>query len=119
MGQAFNKGLNVDEKKERFLNSLKNIEGKNEQQLDLIRDQGDKQLNLIGRIKTDKTKATEFGNERNKKLRELKDRIKKEDTKYGSDDQNFVYTTTGRKNTYNFTKYTYLMNFTQDVSEEK
>ena len=47
LGQVFNKGLKTDEKQKGLLKRLKNIEGKNEQQLDLIRDQGDKQLDLI------------------------------------------------------------------------
>ena len=47
LGQVFNKGLKTDEKQKGLLKRLKNIEGKNEQQLDLIRDQGDKQLGLI------------------------------------------------------------------------
>ena len=46
LGQVFNKGLTVDEKQEGLLKKLKNIEGKNEQQLDLIRDQDDKQLRI-------------------------------------------------------------------------
>ena len=54
LGQVFNKGLSVDERKEGLLKRLKNIEGKNEQQLDLIRDQGEKELDLIGRINTEK-----------------------------------------------------------------
>ena len=56
LGQVFNKGLDVGEKQEGFLKRLKNIEGKNEQQLDLIRGQGDRQLDLIGRINTEKIK---------------------------------------------------------------
>ena len=47
LGRVFNKGLTADEKQEGLLKRLKNIEGKNEQQLDLIRDQDDKQLDLI------------------------------------------------------------------------
>ena len=56
LGQVFNKRLNVDEKNEEFLKRLKNIGGKNEQQLDWIRDQNEKQLDLTGKINTDKTK---------------------------------------------------------------
>ena len=44
LGQVFNKGLNADEKNKGLLKRLKNIKGKNEQQLDLIRDQGEKLL---------------------------------------------------------------------------
>ena len=102
-----------------MLKRLKNIEGKNEQQLDFIRDQGDKQLDLIGGINTSKTKTIEFGNERNKELEKLRNRIREEEIKIESDDKKFVYTTTDRKNTYNFTKYTYLMNFAKNMYEEK
>ena len=35
-GQVFNKGLDVNEKKEGLLKRFKNIKGKNEQQLDLV-----------------------------------------------------------------------------------
>ena len=42
-----NKGLNEKNKKEGLLKRLKNIEGKNEDQLDAIRDQGEKQLDAI------------------------------------------------------------------------
>ena len=49
LGQVFNKGLDVSGKNEELLKRLKNIEGKNEQQLELIKDQGDKQLNLINK----------------------------------------------------------------------
>ena len=47
LGQVFNKGLNVNEKQEGLLKSLKNIEHKIDNQLDLIRDQEDRQLNKI------------------------------------------------------------------------
>ena len=56
LGQIYTKGLNANEKNEGFLKRLKTIEGKNEQQLDLIRDQNENQLDLIGKINTDKTK---------------------------------------------------------------
>ena len=49
LGQVFNRGLNTSGKKEGLLKRLKNIEGKNEQQLELIKNQGEKQLNLINK----------------------------------------------------------------------
>ena len=57
LGEIFNKGLDSSEKQEGLLKRLKNIEGKNEQQLDLTRDQGDRQLDLIGRTNTNRTKS--------------------------------------------------------------
>ena len=56
LGQVFHKGLDFSEKQEGLLKRLKNIEGKNEQQLDLIKDQRDKQLGLINKLNGDKTK---------------------------------------------------------------
>ena len=54
LDQVFNKGLDVTEKKEILLKRLKNIEGKNEQQLELIKTQGEKQLNLINKNNLEK-----------------------------------------------------------------
>ena len=71
LGQVFNKGLDAGEKQEGLLKRLKNIEGKNEQQLDLIRDQGDRQLDLFGRINTEKTKSIEFFDKENKDAQKL------------------------------------------------
>ena len=44
LGQVLNKGLDLDERKEGLLKRLKNIEDKNEEQLEVIRDQEEKQL---------------------------------------------------------------------------
>ena len=46
LDKVFNKGLDERDKKEGLLKRLKNI-GKNEQQLESIRDQGEKQLDVI------------------------------------------------------------------------
>ena len=47
LGKVFTKGLDESDKKEGLLTGLKNIEGKNKDQLDAIRDEGEKQLNAI------------------------------------------------------------------------
>ena len=57
MDELFNKGLDAGKKQER---KAKNIEGKNEQRLDLIREQRDKQLNLISKIKSEKINPFDF-----------------------------------------------------------
>ena len=77
LGQVFNKGLEKNDKNEGLFKRLKNIKNKIEQQLDLIRDQGDRQLDLTGKINTDKTKAIEFYDESNKILIELAKRVEK------------------------------------------
>ena len=50
LGKIFNKGLSKDDKKEGILKRIKNIEGKNEEQLKLIEDQEKKQLEEIKNI---------------------------------------------------------------------
>ena len=47
LGKVFNKGLDKNDEKEGLLKRLKNIEGKNKDQLDAIKDQGEKQLDAI------------------------------------------------------------------------
>ena len=43
LGKILNRGLDESDKKEGLLKRLKNIGGKNEQQLEVIKDQGEKQ----------------------------------------------------------------------------
>ena len=50
LSKIFNKGLSEDDKKEGLFKRLKNIEGKNEVQLQAIKDQGEKQLREIKNI---------------------------------------------------------------------
>ena len=50
--QVFNKMLTKNEKQEGLLKRLKSIENKRDNLLDLIRDQGDRQLDLIGNFNT-------------------------------------------------------------------
>ena len=55
LGQVFNKGLDESDKKEGLLKRLKNTEGKNEQQLEAIknlRKNSQKQLKIKTKIKT-------------------------------------------------------------------
>ena len=47
LGKIFNKGLKEEDKKEGLLKRLKNIEDKNEEQLDEIKYQGERQLNMV------------------------------------------------------------------------
>ena len=53
MGTTFSKGSKEEGKSEGLLKRLKNIEGKYEEQLKAIEDQGNKQLSAIKNIKTD------------------------------------------------------------------
>ena len=71
LGKIFNKSLDESDKKEGFLKRLKNIEGKNKDQLDVIKDQGEKQLDATEKQKENKPKI----NEKDEKLVYLRDRI--------------------------------------------
>ena len=55
LGKIFNKGLSEDDKKEGLLKRLKNIEGKNEVQLQAIKDQGKKQFREIKHVNKSNT----------------------------------------------------------------
>ena len=46
-GKIFNKGLSEDDKNEGLFKRLENIKDKNENQSQLIKDQGEKQLNEL------------------------------------------------------------------------
>ena len=61
MGTTFSKGSKEEGKSEGLLKRLKNIEGKNEEQLKAIEDQGNKQLNAIKNIKAGSKSLKEIG----------------------------------------------------------
>ena len=77
LGQVFNKGLDTSDKKEGILNKLKNIEGRNEQQLELIKNQREKQLNLINKSNRE-SKKKEIQSSLNPEAKQLIDETKKE-----------------------------------------
>ena len=88
LGKVFNKGLDESDKKEGLLKRLKNIEGKNKDQLDAIRDQGEKQLgaiekqrrkNLKGIEKQEKLKKYKTKKITKNKKKELIKRVEKEE----------------------------------------
>ena len=59
LGKVFNKGLEESDKKERLLKRLRNIGGKNKDQLDAIKDQGEKQLDATEKQKENKLQMVE------------------------------------------------------------
>ena len=119
-GQVFNKGLKKDEKQEGLLKRLKNIEGKTEQQLDLIRDQGDRQLDLIGKISADKIKPIEFFDKKNTETKEVAEKINKAIKKIKriknkkDDNPKFTYYSSDRSADY-IDIYTDLNGFGEDI----
>ena len=70
LDQVFNKRLDSNERQEGLIKRLKNIENKIDDQLDLIRDQGDRKLDLTGNFNTG-TKSIGFENKRLSKLKKV------------------------------------------------
>ena len=82
LGKIFNKGLSEDDKKEGLFKRLKNIEGKNEVQLQAIKDQGEKQLREIKNInKSNTLKVIDEIRRRNDETNKILLEVKKIDTK--------------------------------------
>ena len=72
--------------------------------MELIRDQGDRQLDLIDKTNFERTGGIKFENEKNKKLVNLAKEIKDEINKIIK--EKFVHSAYNK--THNFNKYTYL-----------
>ena len=115
LGQVFNKGLDSSEKQEGLLKRLKNIEDKNDNQLDAIRDQGDRQLDLIMKSYIRKTNSIKFENEDYEKLRDLAKYIKSEIKKIVN--ENSVHSAYNK--TYNFNKKTHLGDFANRLCDKE
>ena len=80
LGKIFNKGLSEDDQIERLFNRLKNTENKNEVQLKVLKDQGEKQLKELKNINKSKTlKAIGEINRKNDESNEILLDIKKID----------------------------------------
>ena len=107
--------MNKDEdKKEGLLKRLKNIEDKNEQQLQVIKDQGGKQLEQLKNF--DKSKALEIidkiskkNDEANKLLLEFK-KIDK-----ALENADFVCTKTDNKTKYDFNRFSLPLKFIEKI----
>ena len=76
---------------------------------DLIREQGDKQLNTIGKINLDKTRAIDFYDGADKGLKDLVNKVKKETDENENEDNFFVCIISGK--TFDFSRYTNSSNF--------
>ena len=114
LGKIFNKGLSEEDKKEGLLKKLKNIEDKNEQQLQVIKDQGGKQLEQLKNIDKSKTlkiidKISKKNNEANKILSEFK-KIDKT-----LDNADLVCTKTDNKTKYDFNRFSLPLKFIEKI----
>ena len=115
LGQVFNKGLDSSEKQEGLLKRLKNIEDKNDNPLDAIRDHGDRQLDLIIKSYIRKTNSIKFENEDYEKLKDLAKYIKSEIKKIVN--ENSVHSAYNK--TYNFNKKTHLGDFANRLYDKE
>ena len=114
MGEISNKGLSKDDKKEGILKKLRNIEDKNEQRLQVIKDQGRKQLEQLKNIDKSKTlklidKISQKNDEANKLLLEFK---KIDKTLENAD---FVCTKTDNKTKYDFNRFSLPLKFIEKI----
>ena len=100
-----------------MLKRFKNIEGKNEQQLDFIRDQGDKQLDLIGKINNNKTKSIKFRGKLVEKIERLRKRVNEEDKENKSKKHSLVKLM--RNDEYDLKKYGKLADFGNNLCNDK
>ena len=114
MGEISNKGLSKDDKKEGILKKLRNIEDKNEQQLQVIKDQGRKQLEQLKNIDKSKTlklidKISQKNDEANKLLLEFK---KIDKTLENTD---LVCAKTDNKTKYDFNRFSLPLKFIEKI----
>ena len=114
MGEISNKGLSKDDKKEGILKKLRNIEDKNEQRLQVIKDQGRKQLEQLKNIDKSKTlklidKISQKNDEANKLLLEFK---KIDKTLKNAD---LVCTKTDNKTKYDFNYFFLPLKFIEKI----
>ena len=113
LGQVFNKGLDVSEKNEALLKRIKSIEGKNEQQLDLIRDQGERQLEETKSFSvSNKPKEIKFDGEESKESKLLRQEIKKISRK--NSNKKYVIVSSNRT-LYDFSVFKDLNSFVLDI----
>ena len=112
LGQGFNKGSDKSDKKEGLLMRLKNTEGKNEQQLEGIRNQGERQLEQIRDFGvTNIPKEIKFSGEKNEEQEALINEIKKIDRRNSS--KSFAMVHSNRK-LYDFNMFKRLGQFASD-----
>ena len=111
LGKIFNKGLSEDDKKEGLLKRLKNIESKNEVNLQAIKDQGEKQMREIKNInKSNTLKVIDEIRRRNDETNKILLDVKKIDTKL--DTAELVCTKTDETK-YNFNTFALPLKFVE------
>ena len=111
----FNKGLDSSEKQKGLLKRLKNIEDKTDNQLRAIEDQGNRQLDLIGKSNSVRTDNIKFENDEDKNLRDLAHYIERETRKILHN--NFVFAAYNKTN--NFGREKHLGDFANRIYDKE
>ena len=107
--------MSEEDKKEGLLKKIKNIEGKNEEQLKAIKDQGKKQLEEIKNINVSSKplKTISFFSTISEEAKELMNRIKVTDD--WLETAQLICTKTDEKTKYDFSKFTFPLNLLQNL----
>ena len=115
LGKVFNKGLDESDKKEGLLKRLKNIEGKNEQQFDSIKDQRKNQLQILAEKtnQVDDYKNISLRNKLDSEAKKAYDEFKEQSKKI--DYTKLVCIGSSAKHHYNFTIYLDLKTFAESL----
>ena len=116
LGKIFNKGLSEDNRKEGRVKRIKNIEGKNEEQLKATEDQGKKQLEETKNINVSSKllKTISFFSTISEKAKELMNKIKVIDDWLETNAQLICIKTDGKTN-YDFSKFTFPLKFPSKI----
>ena len=113
LGKVFTKGLNEDkDKKEGLLKRLKNIEGKNEEQLKVLKDQLEKQP-IISKIKNPNFNKVSLRNLLDAKSIKVFNEIRNQDEIIDYSQFNFI--TSPRKYTFKFGDFMSLRNLAENI----
>ena len=115
LGKIFNKSLSKEDKEEGLLKKLKNIEGKNEEKLKAIEDQGKKQLEEIKNINigSKPLKTISFFSAISDEAKKLMNNIKQTDD--WLEIAQLICTKTDGKTKYNSNKFTFPLKFTSKI----
>ena len=115
LGKIFNKSLSEEDKKEGLSKRIKNIEGKNEEQLKAIEDQGKKQLEEIKNINVSSKplKTISYFSTINEEAKELMNNIKVIDDWLKT--VQLIWTKTDGKIKYDFSKFRFPLKFASEI----
>ena len=89
LGKVFTKGLKKEDKKEGLLKRLKNIEGKNEEQLKVLKDQSGKQP-IISKVKNPNFNNVSFRNLLDAKSMKVFNKVRNQDEVINCSQLNFI-----------------------------